>query len=278
MYYHLFFSHLHISFLNYIFAQNKNKDFNMEKINLRIIQYLKDAQSKIEEKIECIAQTNGLTNGDSSFPIYDGVGNIKEYLLSKPRIACLLKEPWDEIVDGKAQGGGWSMCDLFKQQNQNWPILTWQRVIYTVYGLRNNLKYMEMDYIRDDRSMGEVLRSIAWINLNKMPAKKRSDQTYIENFIKYWKDIVKEQLKIYSPDVILCGKVFGACREILFPQAKLLHAIPGKENMQDIVIYSNDKTLLFDVAHPGIIGKSHEAIGYYIDSINEAIRTLWIND
>lgn len=250
----------------------------MKKIDLRNIRHLEDAQRQINERIECIAQTNGLTNGGSSFPIYDGIGNIEEYILSNPRIACLLKEPWDEIVDGKAQGGGWSICDLFNQQNQSWPILTWQRIIYTIYGLRNNLKYMEMDYIRDDHSMGEVLRSIAWINLNKMPAKTQSDQTYIENFKKYWKDIVKEQLRIYSPNVILCGKVFNACREELFPQAKLLRTIPGKENMQDIVIYSNSKALLFDVAHPGIIGKTHEALGYYIDSINEAIRTLWIKN
>ena len=237
---------------------------------------LEDAQTQLEKKMEYIAQKYELANVGNSFPIYDGVGNIEEYLLSKPRIACLLKEPWDEIVDGEAQGGGWSLCDLFKRQNQSWPILTWQRVIYTIYGLRNNLKYMEMDYIRDDHSMGEVLRSIAWINLNKMPAQTRSDQRYIANFKKYWKDVVVEQLKIYSPDIILCGNVFDTCHEELFPQARLLHTIPGKENMKDIAIYNYAKTLLFDVAHPGIIGKSHEAIGYYIDSINEAIRTLWI--
>lgn len=250
----------------------------MEQDNLKnMCRQLEDAQTQLEKKMEYIAQKYELTNEGNSFPIYDGVGNIEEYLLFKPRIACLLKEPYDEIVDGMAQGGGWSIPrDCFMRPDQRWSNLTYQRIIYTIYGQRNNLKYMEMDYIRNDHSMGDVLRSIAWVNLNKMPAQKRSNQTYIANFKKYWKDVVQEQLKIYSPDIILCGNVFGACHEELFPHVRLLHTIPGKENMKDIAIYNYAQTLLFDVAHPGIIGKSHEAIGYYIDSINEAIRTLWI--
>lgn len=251
---------------------------------VKIIEYIYYEKNRFRKrttlfrkKIERIAQMHGLTNDGNSLPIFDGIGDHEKYLQSKPRIACLLKEPYDEIIDGKAQGGGWSIPrDCFRRKDQNWAILTWQRIIYTVYGFRNNLKYREMNYIRDDLSMGEVLRSIAWINLSKMPAQTESDQTYIGNFRTYWKDVVREQLRIYSPDVILCGNVFSACRDELFPQVRLLHVIPGKENMKDIVIYSNDKALLFDVAHPGIIGKSHEAIGYYIDSINEAIRTLWI--
>lgn len=231
-------------------------------------------QHRIEKEMKQIAQTYELTNDGSSLPIYDGVGDIKKYLQSYPRVACLLKEPYDEIVDGKAQGGGWSIPQCFMQQNRSWK-LTHQRIIYTVYGLRKNCKYRDMDYIREDPSMGEVLRSIAWINLNKMPALKRSDQTYIKNFRKYWKDIVKQQLEIYLPNVILCGNVFDACHEELFLQAKLLYPpIPGKEDMKEIVIYSynNGETLLFDLPHPGIIGKSHEAIGYYIDEINNKIR------
>ena len=240
---------------------------DMKKMEIENKQYC------LEKEMKQIALKNNLTLGGKSFPIYDGIGNIEEYLQSKPRIACLLKEPYDEIVDDKAQGGDWSIVrDCFMKKNQKWPISTWQRIIYTVYGLRNNLKYNEMDYIRDDRSMGEVLRSIAWINLNKMPAQTKSDKTYIKNFKGYWQNIVKEQLRIYLPDVILCGNVFDACREELFPQAKLLDTIRGKEDMKDIAVYSVGQTFLFDVAHPGIVGKSNDAIGYYIDSINEVIK------
>lgn len=237
---------------------------------------LENKQQHVEEWIEEIAQRQGLSDRVSIFPIYDGVGDIKEYLSSNPRIAYLLKEPYDEISDGKAQGGGWSIQrDCFMRQDQKWTNLTFQRVIYSVYGLRNRLKYIEMKHIRDNLSMGKVLRSIAWINLSKMPAQTHSDSTYIESFKKYWKDVVQEQLKAYSPDVIICGNVFDICREELFPQVKLIQTIPAKENMKDIAVYGSNKTLVFDVAHPGIIGKSQDALGYYVDSINETIRNLW---
>lgn len=36
----------------------------MEKIDSRAIRHLEDVQRQINERIECIAQTNGLTNGN----------------------------------------------------------------------------------------------------------------------------------------------------------------------------------------------------------------------
>lgn len=227
----------------------------------------------LEKNMLNVALKNKLTNGNRCFPIYDGIGNIEEYEQSTPKFAYILKEPYDEIIDGNSQGGGWSLPrDCFMKKTK-WPVTTWQRIIYQVYGFRHKLKYMEMDFIRNDPQMGEVLRSVAWINLNKMPAlTKSSDKVIQEKFKKYWKDIVKKQLHVYSPDVIICGNVFDICKDELFPHAKKVFTIPGKEDMKDITIYENDKALLFDVVHPGIIGKSNEALGYYIDTINEAIN------
>lgn len=235
---------------------------------------IKDLQNSLECEVKSIAQNNKLTNNDHRWPIYDGIGNIDEYLQSYPKISVILKEPYDDFdAEKQPYGGGWSIPrDCFMKQDQKWTVLSWQRIIYTVYGLRNNLKYDEMDYIRDNYSMGDVLRSIAWINLNKMPARTHSsDGTYIELFKNYWKDIVKKQLELYSPDVVICGNVFGDCREELFSEAKPLHTIPAMENMKEISIYEKDKTLILDVAHPGIRYKSSEAIGHYIDSINNII-------
>ena len=138
-----------------------------------------------------------------------------------------------------------------------------------------------MDYIRDDLSMGNVLRSIAWINLSKMPGKSRSYYSYIVKFKTYWKDIVKKQLECYSPDVIICGGVFDACKNELFPEAELLEVIPindnEKTNLKDIAIYKSSKTLIFDVSHPGRIGVKNVNIGKYIDLIIEYIRKYSFN-
>lgn len=235
-------------------------------------------QNQIEKEIEHIAKFHKLTNNGNLLPIFDGIGNPEEYLQSVIKLAVLLKESYDdEDSEGNPCGGGWSLpYDCFMSEEQKWTVRTWQRIIYLVFALRNNLKYNEMDYIRDDLSMGNVLRSIAWINLNKMPGKSSSDNSYIEKFKTYWKDIVKKQLECYSPDVIICGGVFDACKNELFLEAELLEVIPINDNenanLKDIAIYKSSKTLIFDVSHPGRIGVKKVNIGKYIDLIIEYIR------
>lgn len=240
-------------------------------------------QLQIENEIEHIAKVHELTNNGKLLPIFDGIGNFEEYLQSEIKLAVLLKESYDELdSEGNPCGGGWSLPrDCFMSEEQKWTVRTWQRIIYLVYALRNNLKYNEMDYIRDDLSMGNVLRSIAWINLSKMPGKSRSYYSYIVKFKTYWKDIVKKQLECYSPDVIICGGVFDACKNELFPEAELLEVIPindnEKTNLKDIAIYKSSKTLIFDVSHPGRIGVKNVNIGKYIDLIIEYIRKYSFN-
>ena len=230
-------------------------------------------QYELEKEISNIAQVHKLTDNGNCLPIYDGIGNFKEYLKFYPKIACLLKEPYDEEVGERPSGGGWSISrDCFMNPDQKWSVITWQRIIYTVFGLREKLKYEEMDFIRDDHSMGEVLRSIAWINLSKMPARKQSsNEAYVDYFKQYWKNVVKKQLEVYSPNVVICGGVFDKCKNELFPYVKPLCTNPGRLSMKKFTVYEYNGTLVFDVVHPGVRGKSHEGLGYYINSINEII-------
>jgi hypothetical protein len=230
--------------------------------------------NQLKKEIEVTAEVNVLTNDGKLLPIYDGIGNSKEYLLSEFKMAVILKEAYDELdSDGNPYGGGWSLpYDCFMSEEQKWTVRTWQRIIYLVFALRNNLKYNEMDYTRDNLSMGDVLRSIAWINLNKMPGKSSSDNSYIEKFKTYWVDIVRKQLECCLPDVIICCNVFHACKGELFPDVELLEVVPVETKLKDITIYKRGNTLIFDVSHPGIIGEKDENIGKYIDSINELIR------
>lgn len=241
-------------------------------------------QNQIENEIEYIAKVHKLTNNGNLLPIFDGIGNYEEYLQSVIKLAVLLKESYDELdSEDNPCGGGWSLPrDCFMREGQKWSVCTWQRIIYLVYALRNKLKYNQMDYIRDDLSMGNVLRSIAWINLSKMPNKTNSsDQSYVKKFKTYWKDIVKKQLECYSPDVIICGGVFDVCKNELFLEAELLEVIPINDNentnLKDIAIYKSNKTLIFDVSHPGRRGVKKVNIGKYIDLIIEYIRKYSFN-
>lgn len=127
-------------------------------------------QRKISTKVWNRAIKNHLMTGldtDYAWPIYDGVADTESYLAMKPRIMFVLKEPYDDSkIDEQGRkvpyGGGWDFPELLKKQSeaQHWPIRTWQRVIYALYGYRNGKHYHEMDYIRNAPEMGRLTYTI----------------------------------------------------------------------------------------------------------------------
>ena len=165
-------------------------------------------QDKIIEEIYQIAQISGLSNETIS-PIADGIYDISEYLASNPKIMWILKEPYDDFdEDGNPIGGGWFLNDAFDNENA-WKNKTWQPIIYIVHGIKNRCRWQDMDWIRDDISMVDRLKEIAYINVSKMPNRTGSDDNYVhDEFIKYWKDIVNKQIILYKPDVIICGNTY----------------------------------------------------------------------
>ena len=116
-------------------------------MNSQRIQDLISKQAEIEESIYQVPAINGLPND----AIADGVGDLAAYFSSSPKVAWILKEPYDETADGITWEGGWSIPrDCFMDGDGPWPVRTWQRVIYVMYGLRNHLHYADMDYIKND--------------------------------------------------------------------------------------------------------------------------------
>jgi len=187
-----------------------------------------------------------------------------------------LKEPYDDTEDGTAEGGGWSIQkDCFMKSEGPWPVRTWQRVIYVMYGLRNHLHYASMDYIKDDWSMGKVLREIAWINLSKMPALTTSSDTAVRKaYEQYWKDIVAEQIKLYNPDVIVFGNTLDLCRSSFLDKNDRPIDKVFCDGINMIDIYKKNGRLLLNAYHPGFISIRGlpGGEGHYVDSLIEAIE------
>ena len=235
-------------------------------------------QNEIEMKIEKMAEREGLITSDVG-PIYDGVGDACAFLSSHPRIAWVLKEPYDVVKDEKIEGGGWSIPRAcFMNDAQDWSNRTWQRVIYVMYGLRHNLHYADMDYIRDNWEMGKVLREIAWINLNKMPARKTSSNAAVKMaYDKYWKKIVKEQIDLYNPDVIVFGNTLDICRDAFLEEMDSPIEYVDREDVCFISVFKKDGRLLVHAYHPGFRyvkgvkgGEQH-----YVDSLIDTIQKCY---
>ena len=136
------------------------------------LERLKKIDDRICNEINEFADRNGLSTSKSQ-PIYDGLYSAEMYWKSPLRIMWILKEPYDEFDKrtGKPEGGAWSITkDLFHNPEDFARNKTGQMVIYTSYGILNNLKWNKIDYIYDDPDIPRILQTIAFINLSKMPA------------------------------------------------------------------------------------------------------------
>lgn len=206
---------------------------------------LKKLQADIAERIWRKADELGLVN-ETCKPVTDGVTDIDEYLKSSPRIMWVLKEPWDDVDEnGITCGGGWDMSEVFEKDDA-WKNRTWQPIIYASYGIINRYLWNDMDWIRDDTSMANVLKKIAYINVSKMPGYTHSNNEKIRLAYKNWREILLEQIRIYKPQVIIFGYTFEFFKEDLVG----MDAEPIYRDNGIIHVYEKDGMKLLDVYHP----------------------------
>ena len=220
------------------------------------------AQMKIQEEIEQCAIANN-PNEEEIEPIYDGVYNADGYLSASRPIMWVLKEPYDDFTqEGKPYGGGWKIYEAFDKDNA-WKNPTWQPIIYTTYGILNRCRYEEMDWIRDDISMADVLKQIVYINISKMPAYSTSNDNDMMRKYNLWKPILLKQLSTYCPQIIVFGNTFKYFKhDLVGEDTEPCKRIDGVLN-----VYEKDGVKMLDAYHPN--QKSIDR-GTYVNSIVES--------
>jgi len=168
------------------------------------VDYLKKEEKSIEKEIDKLCKN---MISDAANPIYDGPVDFEKYVNGeKYRICWVLKEPYD--IEGS---GDWNLGDFIGDEKRWREVAkhpTWKRVIYVTYGIINDFKYFEMDYITDDPEMVKSLNHIAIINVNKMPGATTSNDADIAQKYEHFKPLLLRQLKIYDPQIIIFGSTF----------------------------------------------------------------------
>lgn len=156
-------------------------------------------QKALHEKMDRRAEELGFDH-EKIAPIYDGVKDAQGYLDSKLRILWIMKEPYDEVVKGKPQGGGWDMTDF----TLDLPMFRIMAKI--VYGIINEKYFDEIPM--PDENMLKLLQATAYINVSKMPGLSTSSRSDLKKKLEDWQDILQEQLDLYHPDVIILGNTY----------------------------------------------------------------------
>ena len=237
-------------------------DNNLQKS----VERLKAAQEGLHREIYALAKSAGLSN-DEVEPIVDGVYDIAAYL-SSTKVMWILKEPYDDFKDGKPYGGGWELYGAFDNSDA-WANRTWQPIVYSMYGLFNNLHWQDMDYIRDKPEMVNILKRLAYINISKMPAHKHTDDAMLWGYYGIWEPVLLKQIDTYAPDIIIFGNTFRFFKNDLV----------GCETQPDKIFdgysfctYHKNDMLLIDAYHPNQKRISRETyVNTIIDIINGTV-------
>jgi len=158
---------------------------------------------KIQEEIDLLVRERAKNNKllePAVGPICDGVADEDAYLRSSLKVLWLLLEPYDEDYD---RGGGWSLpkdCFL-KPKEKDFEKIAQQTIAYSMWCARNRKRFPDAP---SPEEVFHELTSIAWVNISKMPAKKRSHvQTVVRKYKENWKDIIDRQIELLSPGVII---------------------------------------------------------------------------
>lgn len=236
-------------------TQKNNLTHKIMQNNL--FETISQGQKEMEDKIYALAKEKGLSS-EQIQPIPDGVGNIKAYCESSPRIMWILKEPYDDVADGKPSGGEWNLYDQFDNAN-TWKIQTWQVIAYILYGVRNHVHWDDMPWVRNEKTMVDDLRSLALINLSKMPAYTSSPSDMTPQY-ETWRPILLEQLELYKPDITCFGGTFRYFKDDL--------GLADAKPVDGSFVYKKGNQLLLDLYHPQQTQIRRED---YVNSVIDAI-------
>lgn len=138
--------------------------------------------------------------------ILDGLVDVKAYIDCNLKIMWILKEPRD---GADSTGGGWSIVENIRDfrsegLNRDTP-LTFLPIIYTSYALQNGIKrFDQLDLRQVYTNYCQSLKKIAYINIQKLPAKSTSKDSEITHAYEKHKELILDQIKTLRPDFIIC--------------------------------------------------------------------------
>jgi hypothetical protein len=163
----------------------------------------KNKELEAKEK-ELTAKINAINSGtEGLLPVVDGIINIEKYVNARIKILWILKEPHDEWVTVKNTGlprnGGWDLAhDVYdKLTVKDLPkkgLIVARRVMEVTYRI-----------LPEAENALEAFKSIAYINIKKIPGGSYSVQEEIEQAYNEHKGLLKEQIETYEPEIVLCG-------------------------------------------------------------------------
>lgn len=143
--------------------------------------------------------------------ISDGIIEPIEWEKQSPKILFLLKEAYTNGGDG---------FDLREELSDNAPYRCWWQASQWIYGIlemnKTQLipKFPEILDRGNKEEANNYIKKIAVVNLKKSNGKTLSNNQDLASYVDHDKDMLKQQIDLINPDIILCGNVFPFYKSI----------------------------------------------------------------
>ncbi len=219
----------------------------MERLDI-----IKNQCDAISKKIEKIGADN------NSHYVIDGIIDLEKYFKAKYRVLWILKEV-------NSESDTWSYLENFK--NKEWlyrcgkSVPTLKRIIYTTYAILRGCEWHEIPDASNEKSF-EPLQEIALINIKKIPGGSVAQGADIQDAYYKNKDLLKEQIETYNPNVIIFGNTMG-----YFFKDDFEGLNEAEKQITDYGnhFYDTGNKLYIHTWHPAVRGKGFTDKDYVID-------------
>lgn len=222
---------------------------------MKSLDTLKNNCNIITEQIEKI----GLDN-DSHFVI-DGIIDLEKYLNAKYRILWILKE-------ANSETDSWSYLKKFKDKEWLYrcgkSIPTLKRIIYTTYGILRDCEWHEIPDANNEKSF-EPLQEIAIINIKKIPGDSYSDTNEIQQAYYDNQELLKRQIEIYNPNVVIFGNTLQYFYKSDFDG---LETVEKQNTEYGNAFYDTGDKLYIHTWHPAVRGAGFTDKEYVMDIVS----------
>ena len=191
---------------------------------------------------------------------HDGVVTIEEYLASKVKVLYILKESNDF-----PSGPNFTLKDFIKNgaRWQSWNnIARWQHGIQTYYQT-GTAEYKNHVNLTDRKN---TLKDIAVMNLKKETGGAKSKDLEILNHTIKDFSLLKEQLNLYRPDIIICC----GTGDIVVQQGLFNDIRQSLESINKTRYIIDSKTLLIKYFHP----QAYKNKKILFDTLMEVIKDV----
>lgn len=147
-------------------------------------------------------------NIETSNFVKDGIVSENDYRSATLKVLLILKEANDK------DGGGWDLTEHVRQRPrwQTWNTVT--RWMIGILRLKEIINWQEISKINEAQRK-KYLKSLAIINLKKIPGGGSSKNKEIMASAKKYSKLLNQQFNLYKPHIVICGGTGMIVKEII---------------------------------------------------------------